>query len=82
MVCLGLSLAFRGRRSSARNTAIQDHCRRPKVFFHRQNIFIERLERRMHRKRKRVTIQEMDVNKVFADIEAIAADANPPEDSS
>ena len=54
----------------------------PKIFFHRQNIFIERLERRMHRKRKRVTIQEMDVNKVFADIEAIAADANPPEDSS
>ena len=27
---------------------LEDHCRRPK-FFHRQNIFIERLERRIHR---------------------------------
>ena len=55
MVCLGPSLVSRGRRSSARNTAIQDHCRRPKVFFHRQNIFIERLDDL----NKSKTVQEM-----------------------
>ena len=60
MVCLGPSLVSRGRRSSARNTAIQDHCRRPK-FFHRQNIFIERLERRIDIKQKQKTIQEMQI---------------------